>query len=97
MQKENEKNELVKSRLLLDNDIGLDIKAVMIDGKGRGVVAKRDFEKTEFIVEYKGKPAYFEKSKILEIVQIGGMGRGVYAAYGIGIGWGGSEILFSFL
>ena len=58
----------------MDNDIGLDIEAVWIDGKGRGVVAKRDFEKNEFIVEYKGKPAYFKKSQIFEIIQIGGMG-----------------------
>ena len=44
----------MESRLLANSDDGLDILAVTVEGKGRGVIATKDFNKNEFIVEYAG-------------------------------------------
>ena len=54
---ENRHRELTKEdkvRIGLLNDSNLGLKSIFIQGKGRGVVAKKDFKVNDFIVEYKG-------------------------------------------
>jgi len=50
-----EETEKIVEHLRKDSDDGLGIEEAEIPGKGRGIVATRDFKKGEFVVEHAGK------------------------------------------
>ena len=61
-----EEMEVIKACLLITDDSQLDIEIRLIENKGRGIVAKRDFVKGEFIVEYAGQLIDNKMAKVLE-------------------------------
>ena len=50
-----ERKEQLEAVLRTRNDEDLDLEVVEIEGKGRGVLARKRFTKGEPVVEYKGK------------------------------------------
>ena len=50
-----EREERLEAVLRTRNDEDLDLEVVEIEGKGRGVLARKRFTKGEPVVEYKGK------------------------------------------
>lgn len=51
---EKEQLQEIEHHLLADDDNGCDVAVEVFPEKGRGVVALKDFEKGEFVVEYAG-------------------------------------------
>ena len=50
-----EREERLEAVLRTRNDEDLDLEVVPIEGKGRGVLARKNFTKGEPVVEYKGQ------------------------------------------
>ena len=53
-----EKREIIEAKLLLTNDSELDLEIHEFKNKGRGIIAKRNFGKGDFVCEYSGR-TYF--------------------------------------
>ena len=76
-----EKMEQIKATLLHDDDSKLDIQVVILEGKGRGVIASRNFVKGEFIVEYAGDLVDETTAKQLEEIYSMDCTKGCYMYY----------------
>jgi histone-lysine N-methyltransferase SETD8 len=77
----NEQKAEVESRLLIDSDDGLKLKEVKVVGKGRGVVATKDFKKNDFLVEYAGDLISLKEAKEREAQYIRNQLPGGYLYY----------------
>ena len=58
-----EREERLEAVLRTRNDEDLDLEVVEIEGKGRGVLARKRFTKGEPVVEYKGKVVSVKEGK----------------------------------
>jgi len=76
-----EQMEGIEARLLSSDDSQLDIEIRHIENKGRGIVAKRDFVKGEFIVEYAGELIDIGTAKELESKYSMDTSKGCYMYY----------------
>ena len=63
---EKEFTDLVEAHLLANNDNGLELEEVVVNDIGRGVIAKKDFHKNDFLVEYSGEFLDLKEAKIRE-------------------------------
>jgi len=73
--------EGIEARLLSTDDSQLDIEVSNIENKGRGIVAKRDFAKGEFVVEYSGDLIDIGTAKELENKYSMDISKGCYMYY----------------
>ena len=76
-----EKREQFEAKLLQDDYSKLDIEVVILEGKGRGVIASRNFVKGEFIVEYAGDLVDETTAKQLEELYSLDCSKGCYMYY----------------
>lgn len=76
-----EQMEGIEARLLSTDDSVLDIEITMIENKGRGIKAVRDFEKGEFVVEYAGDLIDIENAKDRESKYSMDTSKGCYMYY----------------
>ena len=76
-----EQMEGIEARLMSSDDSQLDIEIRHIENKGRGIVAKRDFVKGEFIVEYAGELIDIGTAKELESKYSMDTSKGCYMYY----------------
>jgi histone-lysine N-methyltransferase SETD8 len=79
---EKEQNKVIETRLLANNDRGLNIEQVaVIENKGRGVKSLKDFSKGEFVVEYAGDLVDTATAKDLEGMYSLDIYKGCYMYY----------------
>eukprot|EP00092_Neocalanus_flemingeri_P037403 GFUD01040728.1.p1 GENE.GFUD01040728.1~~GFUD01040728.1.p1 ORF type:complete len:535 (+),score=170.00 GFUD01040728.1:281-1885(+) len=76
-----EQMEGIEARLLANDDIGLGIEVAIIENKGRGIMAVRDFSKGEFVVEYAGDLIDIGTAKDLEAKYSMDTSKGCYMYY----------------
>jgi len=76
-----EQMEHIEARLLTNDDVGLGIEVAIIENKGRGIKAVRDFSKGEFVVEYAGDLIDIGTAKDLEAKYSMDTSKGCYMYY----------------